>query len=61
LKEDFYRNAAFLCDIMSEQNGLHISLQGQTKSIDDMWQNIQAFRKKLLFFQNSSSSRGNFR
>jgi hypothetical protein len=32
LKEDVYRNAAFLCDIMSNQNDLNISLQGKTKS-----------------------------
>jgi hypothetical protein len=35
LKEDFYRNAIFLCDIMSKQNDLNISLQGGTKSIYD--------------------------
>jgi hypothetical protein len=57
LKEDFYRNAEFLCDIMSKQNDLNISLQGETKSIYNMWQKIQAFRKKLFFFQNSSFSK----
>jgi hypothetical protein len=41
LKEDFYRNAVFPCDIMSHQHDFNISLQGKTKSIDyDLWQKI---------------------
>ena len=43
----FCRNAAFWCDVMSKQNQLNVSPQGETKSIYDMWQKIQAFRKKL--------------
>lgn len=35
LKEDFYRNGALLCGIMSKQNDLNISLQGKTNSIYD--------------------------
>jgi len=37
----------FLCDVMSKQNQLNVSLQGETKSICDIWQKIQAFQKKL--------------
>ena len=51
LLKDFYRNAAFLCHIMSKQNDLNISLLGKTKYIYDMWQKIQEFRKKLSFFK----------
>jgi len=46
-EQTFFRNAAFLCDVMSKQNQLSVSLQGETKSIYEMWQKIQAFRKKL--------------
>lgn len=49
---NFYRDVAFLCHVMSKQNELNISLQGRNKSIYDMWQKIQAFRKKLLFFKS---------
>lgn len=35
LKEDFYRNDALLCGIMSKQNDLNISFQGKTNSIYD--------------------------
>jgi hypothetical protein len=51
LKEDSYRNAAFLCDIISKQNDLNISLQGETKPIYDMWQKIPAIRKNKYFFK----------
>lgn len=51
LDEEFCRNVAFLCDIMVKQNELNFSLQGRTKHIYDMWQKIEAFRKKLLFFK----------
>ncbi|CAI9719384.1 Hypothetical predicted protein [Octopus vulgaris] len=46
---NFYRDVAFSCDVISKQNELNISLQGRNKSIYDMWQKIQAFRKKLFF------------
>ena len=46
-EQNFCRNAAFLCDVMSKQNQINVSLQGETKSIYDKWQTIQAFRKKL--------------
>lgn len=49
---NFYRDVPFLCNVMSKQNELNISLQGRNKSIYDMWQKIQAFRKKLLFFKS---------
>lgn len=48
---NFYRDVAFLCDVMSKQNELNISLQGRNKSIYDMWQKILAFRKKVVVFQ----------
>ena len=50
-EQNFCRNAAFLCDVMSKQNQLNVSLQGETKSICDMWQKIQAFRKKLTLLK----------
>ena len=50
-EQNFCRNAAFLCDVMSKQNQLNVSLQGETKSIYDMWQKIQAFRKKLTLLK----------
>ena len=50
-EQNFCRNAAFLCDLMSKQNHLNVSLQGETKSIYDMWQKIQAFRKKLTLLK----------
>jgi len=37
----------FLCDVMSKQNQHNVSLPGETKSVCDIWQIIQAFRKKL--------------
>ena len=49
---NFFQDVAFLCDIMSKQNELNASLQGRNKSINDMWQNILAFRKNLSFFQS---------
>ncbi|KAG0437527.1 General transcription factor II-I repeat domain-containing protein 2B [Dictyocoela muelleri] len=49
---DFCCDVAFLCDIMSKQNDLNTSLQGKTKHIYGMWQKIQVFRKKLLFFKS---------
>ena len=51
-EQNFCRNAAFLCDVMSKQNQLSVSLQGKTKSIYDMWQKIQAFRKKLTLLKS---------
>ena len=36
---------------MSKQNHLNVSLQSETKSIYDMWQKIQAFRKKLTLLK----------
>ena len=51
-EQNFCRNAAFLCDVMSKQNQLNVSLQGETKSIYDMWQKIQAFRKKLTLLKS---------
>jgi len=42
---------------MSKQNQLNVSLQGETKSIYDMWQKIQAFRKKLTLLIKSVLSR----
>jgi len=36
----------FFCDVMSKQNQLNVFQQGETKSIYDIWQKIQAFRKK---------------
>ena len=50
-EQNFCRNAAFLCDVMSKQNQLNVSLQGETKSVYDMWQKIQAFRKKLILLK----------
>ncbi|XP_026475439.1 general transcription factor II-I repeat domain-containing protein 2B-like, partial [Ctenocephalides felis] len=47
----FLRNLAFLADMMTKQNNLNICLQGETRYIYEMWQKIQAFRKKLLFFK----------
>ena len=32
-EQNFCRNAAFLCDVMSKQNQLNVSLQGKTKSM----------------------------
>ncbi|XP_026475835.1 general transcription factor II-I repeat domain-containing protein 2B-like [Ctenocephalides felis] len=49
--EVFLRNLAFLADMMTKQNNLNICLQGETRYIYEMWQKIQAFRKKLLFFK----------
>lgn len=49
--EAFCRNIAFLSDIMTKQNNLNICLQGKTKHIYEMWEKIQAFRKKLIFFK----------
>jgi len=37
---------------MSKQNQLNVSLQGEKKSIYDMWQKIQAFRKKLTLLKS---------
>jgi len=37
---------------MSKQNQLNVSLQGETKSIYDMWQKIQAFPKKLTLLKS---------
>ena len=37
---------------MSKQNQLNVSLQGGTKSVYDMWQKIQAFRKKLTLLKS---------
>ena len=37
---------------MSKQNQLNVSVQGETKSIHDMWQKIQAFRKKLTLLKS---------
>ena len=51
-EQNFCRNAAFLCDVMSKQNQLNVSLQCETKSIYDMWQKIQAFRKKLILLKS---------
>jgi len=51
-EQNFCRNATFLCDVMSKQNQLNVSLQGETKSIYDMWQKIQAFRKKLTLLKS---------
>ena len=51
-EQNFCRNVAFLCDVMSKQNQLNFFLQGETKSIYDMWQKIQAFRKKLTFLKS---------
>ena len=48
---DFHLDVAFLCDLMSKQNELNISLQGKTKSIYEMWQKILSFRKKLLLLK----------
>ena len=50
-EQNFCRNAAFLCNVMSKQNQLDVSLQGETKSTYDMWQKIQAFRKKLTLLK----------
>ncbi|XP_023226735.1 general transcription factor II-I repeat domain-containing protein 2B-like [Centruroides sculpturatus] len=49
--EVFLRNLAFLSDMMTKQNNLNICLQGETRYIYEMWQKIQAFRKKLSFFK----------
>lgn len=49
---NFLQDTAFLCDIMTKQNELNISLQGKNKSVFEMWQKIQAFRKKLSFFRS---------
>ena len=35
-EQNFCRNAAFLCYVMSKQNQLNVSLQGETKSVYDM-------------------------
>jgi len=48
----FCWNAAFLYDVMLKQNQLNVSLQGETKSIYDMWQKIQAFWKKLTLLKS---------
>jgi len=45
-EQNFCRNAAFLCDVTSKQNQLNVSLQGETKPVQGMWQKIQGFRKK---------------
>ena len=42
-EQNFCRKAAFLCDVMSKQNQLNVSLHGETKSIHDKWQKIEAF------------------
>ena len=42
-EQNFCRKAAFLCDVMSKQNQLNVSLHGETKSIHDKWQKIDAF------------------
>ncbi|XP_065664733.1 general transcription factor II-I repeat domain-containing protein 2-like [Hydra vulgaris] len=49
---EFCRDAAFLCDLMTKHNMLNISLQGKTKSIYEMWQQNQAFKKKLVFLKD---------
>ena len=51
-EQNFCKNAAFLCDVMSKQNQLNVFLQGDTKSIYDMWQKTQAFRKKLTLLKS---------
>ncbi|XP_029641270.1 protein FAM200B-like [Octopus sinensis] len=43
---NFFRDVAFLCDVMSKQNELNISLQGKNKCIY-MWQKTL----KLSFFK----------
>ena len=50
-EQNFCRNAAFLCDVISKQNQLNVSLIGETKSIYDMWQKIQALQKKLTLLK----------
>lgn len=57
----FYRDVAFVYDVMSKQNELNISLQGRNKCIYDMWQKIQAFRKKTVVFQVPFGSIKTFR
>ena len=49
---NFLQDTAFLCDIMAKQNELNVSLQGKNKSVFEMWQKIQVFRKKLSFFRS---------
>ncbi|XP_042908433.2 general transcription factor II-I repeat domain-containing protein 2-like [Parasteatoda tepidariorum] len=49
--EVFLKNLAFLSDMMTKQNNLNICLPGETRYIYEMWQKIQAFRKKLSFFK----------
>ena len=52
VRTKFLRNAAFWCDAMSKQNQLNVSLQGETQSIYDIRQKIQAFRKKLTLLKS---------
>ena len=44
-EQNFCRNAALLCDVMSKQNQLNISLQGETNSIYDMWKKSKHFER----------------
>ena len=39
-EHSFYRIAAFLTDTMSKQIQLNISLQDETKPVNEMWQTI---------------------
>ena len=59
-EQNFCRNAAFLCDVMSKQNQLNVSLQGEMKSIYDMWQKIQPFRKETDFIKICPQPTANF-
>jgi len=44
-EQNFCRNAVFLCDVMSKQNQLNVSLEGETKSIYDRWQKNKHFER----------------
>ena len=48
-EQNFFRNAAFLCNVMSRQNQLDVSLQGETKSTCDMWQKSRHFERNWLY------------
>jgi len=50
-EQNYCRNAAFLCDVMSKQNQLNVSLQGETKSTYDIWQKKTDFNKVRVSFE----------
>src|SRR5277367_2378347 len=48
---EYCKDVSFLCDIMAKQNDLNVNLQGNSKTICDMWRHIEVFRTKLKFLK----------